>query len=108
MSIHELPPRSATDIGPAPGPSVARVERRAKRLHDMIARLDIDAVRLARLDRGEVYAEARKRCLICASASDCLGWLDHSAAEAGASPPHFCPNSPAFARVASMGKKPLG
>ena len=70
------------------------VERRARRLHDMMERLDVDGAALARLRDGEVYAEARASCLSCTTCQECLRWLDDPA-NAG-SRPSFCPNLPLF------------
>ena len=50
------------------------VVNRAKRLHDMIERLDVDPLKLARLRQGEAYAEARDTCLKCHDAQSCVGW----------------------------------
>lgn len=70
------------------------VERQAVRLHQMMCRLDVDPAALIRLRRGETYAEARSRCLSCATSGDCLRWLDGYALEAES--PEFCPNFKTF------------
>lgn len=107
MNTRDHVPTPFPASAPPPGPCVARVERRAKRLHDMIARLDVDPARFARLERGRIYADARKKCLTCASATDCLSWLDHEAPEANAAcPPEFCPNRESFLRAAKMDAEP--
>ena len=66
------------------------VERQAVRMHQMMRRLDVDPGALIRLRRGEAYAEARARCLSCATIGDCLRWLDGYALEDEG--PDFCPN----------------
>jgi len=71
-----------------------RVERRALRMHEMMKRLDVDPGKLARLRRGDAYAEARARCLSCGTSDKCLRWLDEPAR--GDSPPEFCPNLTLF------------
>jgi len=43
------------------------VERHAIRMHQMIDRLEVDAVAFVRLSKGEAYAEARSPCLLCES-----------------------------------------
>ena len=65
------------------------VERRATRMHQMMKRLEVDALALIRLRNGDAYAEARSRCLQCEDSSICLLWLDKSGPDAV---PDFCPN----------------
>jgi hypothetical protein len=67
-----------------------RVERQARRMHEVMRRMDVDAGRLARLRGGEAYAEARTRCLFCGTSEKCLRWLDDPT-QAGRRP-EFCPN----------------
>ena len=52
------------------------VERQAVRLQKMVARLNVDAIALIRLERGDVYAKARSVCLFCHKSDVCLRWLD--------------------------------
>ena len=66
------------------------VERRAVRMHQMMDRLDVDSCALARLQNGEVYMEARARCLACVASGACLRWLDGYRLEGAG--PDFCPN----------------
>ncbi len=70
------------------------VERQAIRMHEMMRRLDVDPGRFIRLRGGEVYAEARARCLACNTIGDCLRWLDGYAMEGES--PDFCPNLRTF------------
>jgi hypothetical protein len=75
-------------------PMYHRVERQAKRLSDMIHKLDVDTGKLVKMGSGAAYAEAREKCQNCRSTHECLLWLD-------ADPPHsdrpfFCPNLPLF------------
>lgn len=75
-------------------PMFQHVERRACRLNDMIAHLDVDPVKLARHRAGDAYAEARTNCLHCGSAHACLYWLEGVSAQS--EPPDFCPNLDLF------------
>jgi hypothetical protein len=70
-----------------------RVENRARRLQEMMQRLDIDAGVLARLRSGDAYAEARSRCLFCGTGDKCLRLLEQSGEGAR---PEFCPNLALF------------
>jgi len=67
-----------------------RVERQATRMHDVMERLDVDVGALARARKGELYAEARTRCLTCGTSDKCLRWLDSEVASR--EQPAFCPN----------------
>lgn len=71
-------------------PIFRQVEARARRLNTMMLRLGVDRLALARLRRGEAYAEARTICLNCADSDRCLAWLALPTATAGR--PDFCPN----------------
>ncbi len=71
-------------------PMARRVELRARRLHDMMRRLDLDAVALMRLQQGNVYAQVRSRCLSCGTSDECLRWLDEPP-QMGRRP-DFCPS----------------
>jgi hypothetical protein len=75
-------------------PMFHRVERRAVRMHEMMTRLQVDPGKLARLRRGDAYAEARARCLSCKTSEKCLHWLaERTEAELR---PEFCPNLALF------------
>jgi hypothetical protein len=67
-----------------------RVERRARRMHDVMVRLDVDPVTLAHMRSGDAYAEARARCMFCGTSDKCLRWLDQP--NPSSTRPHFCPN----------------
>lgn len=75
-------------------PMFHHVERQAGRMHEMMERLDVDPVTLARLRGGDAYAEARTRCLFCTTSDACLRWLDRPV-KVGARP-DFCPGLPLF------------
>jgi hypothetical protein len=75
-------------------PMARRVERQARRMHDMVRRLDVDAVALVRLRQGDAYAQARSRCLSCGTSDKCLRWLDEPP-QTGKKP-DFCPNLSLF------------
>lgn len=71
-----------------------RVERQATRMHDMMERVDVDGAALARANEGEVYKEARTRCLTCGTSDKCLRWLESE--EILPRRPDFCPNINTF------------
>ena len=71
-----------------------RVERQATRMQEMMDRLGVDGAALARAAQGEVYAQARTRCLTCGTSDKCLRWLD--SAPASSQSPDFCPNLKLF------------
>jgi hypothetical protein len=73
---------------------VRHVERQARRMHDMMHRLDVDPAALARERGGDAYAEARTRCLKCLDAHECVYWLEAGVAADAA--PDFCPNRELF------------
>jgi hypothetical protein len=70
-----------------------RVENRARRMHEMMQRLGVDTCVLARLRRGDAYAEARGRCLSCGTSDKCLRWLEQPG---DGKRPEFCPNLTLF------------
>ena len=74
-------------------PMFRRVERQARRMHEMMKRLNVDPGKLARSRRGDAYAE-RATCLFCGTSEKCLRWLDDPA-QAGKRP-EFCPNLTLF------------
>jgi len=74
-------------------PMYRRVERQARRMHEMMERLGVDPAALVRLRRGDAYAEARALCLFCGASDTCLRWLDDPSTAAR---PEFCPNLPLF------------
>ena len=78
----------------SPLPMFDRVELQECRMHEMMARLNVDPVALARTRGGDAYAEARSRCLFCRSSDECRRWLDQPVC-AGERPP-FCPCLPLF------------
>jgi hypothetical protein len=73
------------------------VERQAIRMHQMMDRLNIDPGTFVRLRQGEVYTEARSRCLSCSSSDKCLRWLD--GAPRPDVTPDFCPILEFFERL---------
>lgn len=75
-------------------PMYRRVEHQAVRLHHMMDRLGVDPLAFARLRQGEAYAEARRRCLFCTAADECLRWLEHEGRPDDT--PDFCPNLKLF------------
>lgn len=85
-------------------PLYRRVERQARRMHEVMERLDVDVGALARLRQGDAYAEARTRCLFCGTSDRCLRWLDDPA-QAGRRP-QFCPNLALFEACARKPPQP--
>ena len=79
-------------------------ERRATRMHRMMARLDVDVLVLVRMRDGDAYAEARARCVICAHADECLRWLDRGGE--GNGEPGFCANLDVFNTCRSFTSEP--
>ncbi len=75
-------------------PMARRVERQARRMQEIIQRLDVDTVALARLRQGDAYAEAFNRCLACGTSDKCLRWLDQP--QPPGQRPSFCPNLSLF------------
>jgi Family of unknown function (DUF6455) len=83
---------------------VRRVERRARRMHDLMERVGVDPAVLVRVKGGDAYLEARGRCLFCGTSDKCLRWLDQMPPSAMG--PTFCPNLTLFQackRTASAG-----
>lgn len=65
-------------------------ERQASRAREMLQRLDVDPVKLTKLDNGKAFADVRSKCLACQDARECIHWLD--ALPPHTEPPSFCPN----------------
>ncbi len=74
-------------------PMSRRVEEQAVQLHEVMSRLGIDPVQMARRDQGAAYADARRTCLFCPVSHHCRAWLD---GEPDHRRPEFCPNLPIF------------
>lgn len=75
-------------------PMCHQVERQASRMHEMMERLDVDPGKLARLQGGEAYAQARLTCLRCPHTRECLSWLESESR--AAERPVFCQNLALF------------
>jgi hypothetical protein len=71
-----------------------RVERQARRLQDVMERLDVDPVALARHDGGRSFMTARSLCLHCGTSNLCLRWLERPPVAGEAA--EFCPNRRLF------------
>ena len=71
-----------------------QVERQARRMGEVIDRLNVDKSKLACLDEGRGYVRARTTCLDCSNTAQCLAWLDADKTADG--PPAFCPNFALF------------
>lgn len=74
---------------------IAYTERQARRAHEMLQRLDVDPVKLTKLDKGRAFAEVRAKCLACQDARECIHWLD--AVPVNTQTPTFCPNAETYA-----------
>lgn len=72
-------------------PMTEAVWQRAGLLAEMLARLQCSAVAL-RLDQGDAFARASRRCLACPCPSQCRLWLRQHASD-GMAPPEFCANA---------------
>lgn len=70
------------------------VERRANRMAVVMARLDVDTLKLVRRDGARAYAQARTLCLHCSNAQECLQWLNEDSPRPER--PVFCPNIELF------------
>jgi hypothetical protein len=72
-----------------------RVAQHELLLGCMMAQCGVDAGRAHQLERGQAYAAAVDRCLLCRAATECALWLaDKGNTEA----PTFCPNLGYFRR----------
>lgn len=69
---------------------VRRVERRARRMQDLMDRVGVDPAALVRVKGGDAYKQARERCLFCGTSDKCLRWLDQTPPTDKR--PVFCPN----------------
>lgn len=76
-----------------PGPMCTKLEQQELLFDRMVERCGVDVGRLARLDDGQGYAQARTRCLLCPAPSLCAFWLDAAPSN---SEPVFCPNLDLF------------
>ena len=75
-------------------PLVLRIERRARRMHDLVDRVAADPAVILRVRGGDAYVEARRRCLFCGTSDKCLRWLDQT--PPSHMRPTFCPNLTLF------------
>jgi hypothetical protein len=71
-----------------------RVERQATRMHELLEHLNVDSAALVRANQGDVYMQARTRCITCGTSDKCLRWLDSERTHK--QPPEFCPNLSTF------------
>ncbi len=76
-------------------PKFRLVERQARRMHELMDRLKVDAGKLVRLEDGAAYARARTRCLDCDKTENCLKWLE-ALEDTAAQRPDFCANLELF------------
>ncbi len=72
-------------------PMFHHVERRARRLNDMIERIGADRSRLVRRCGGATIAEASRNCLTCSYPTACMEWVADLSFDAE-EPPEFCRN----------------
>lgn len=76
---------------PAGWPMCNHVERRARRLNDMIERIGANRSRLVRACGGATIAEAAQNCLSCPYPTACFEWVSDRSFDAS-EPPPFCRN----------------
>ena len=76
-----------------------QVEGRAVRTQQMMERLDVDSLRLVRLERGKTYCRVHEICLQCRVADVCREWLQSK--DNKTERPDFCPNLELFLSCAS-------
>lgn len=81
-------------------PMHRRVEGQAIRMREMMDRLNVDPAALVRLRSGDVYAEARARCLFCGTSDLCLRWLRGESRQDRS--PDFCLNLSVFRSCARV------
>jgi hypothetical protein len=75
--------------------SFDRIDRQMANFHDMVDRLGIDPVDLARDCLGYRLSTAVRRCQACDAGATCRAWLDRTTTAENA--PAFCPNADIFA-----------
>ncbi len=76
------------------------LETQAERMTEMMDRLEVDVVALAKAHRGSELSHARMTCLGCTRGEACQSWLDGQAA--APAPRAFCPNAALFEGYARM------
>ncbi|MGD9784153.1 MAG: DUF6455 family protein [Hyphomicrobiaceae bacterium] len=72
-------------------PMYEQVERRARRLKDMISRTGVSPRLLIRHGAGATIDKATLNCLACPHPTACMDWLDDPSHQ-GDPPPRFCSN----------------
>jgi hypothetical protein len=77
-----------------------RIEKQARRMREMMARLRVDPVALARSRNGNAFAEARNRCVACRTIEECARYLHKPEGTAG--DPDFCPNHQLFQSIEKL------
>jgi hypothetical protein len=80
-------------------PQLTKVLNQAARTDRMMAALEVDPARAARIDGGTALHEARTRCIACTADQNCRAWLAKLAGAMALVPPVFCANAD-FLRVA--------
>jgi hypothetical protein len=73
-----------------------RIDRQMRNFNEMVAKLGIDPVDLARDCLGYRLTTAIRRCAACDASQACLDWLSQAESPAK-EPPAFCPNADIFA-----------
>jgi hypothetical protein len=71
-------------------PMYHQVERRARRLQDLMDGLGVNAAALARHQAGDAFYVARTSCIGCVKGDTCARWLALS--PENRERPTFCPN----------------
>lgn len=90
------------DDGTTEWPMCSHVERRARRLNDMIDRIGANRSRLVRACGGATIAEAAQNCLTCPYPTACIEWVSDKSFDA-MEPPVFCRNRYLIQRCRAAG-----
>jgi hypothetical protein len=71
-------------------------------MDQMMETVGVDAARLARLDHGLVWYEARSRCLACLNERACRDWISATESAGPQPPPDACANAQIFRAVVAQ------
>jgi len=75
---------------------LARLDRHAGCLGEMMQRCGVDPVVLARRQIGLTITAVARACMHCRHGVACRRWLDAADRQAVSRPPQFCPNAERF------------
>lgn len=77
-----------------PWPMFERVWKQEEVMHEMMVKLGVDPVAVARLNGGDLYSQLQTTCVDCVHADICRAWLRTSGA--APIPSEFCGNYETF------------